>query len=584
MGKESFKQFAEQKLGKVSYFLVFVVLEWILIAMLFVDGLIAFAANEFAHFFGLEVPCLLCTRIDHVLVHRDHDFYYNDSICGKHKRDVSSLAYCHVHRKISDIRQMCEGCLFSFATEDKSNCETYKSLVGILGADLECSVEEDHKIHLRLPAGGEKGGEKGMIKNSIHQCSCCGEPLRVKTSYSKALVPFQETNVGDFLQAPVYSPRVSLGKKNEESRGVDPLPHIRYTELKILSDTDSEVPEEEEGAITLAQDKESKESLLTEYEESNEDSCKTPNIIRANRFFGIHLTDSATSSPRWNTRLQRRPLGEIAESSTESLEGSITNETDGETILHKLKRQVRLDRKSLIALYMELDEERSASAVAANEAMAMITRLQAEKAAMHMEASQYQRMMEEQAEFDQEDLQVLKDVINKKDEEIEALEAEMKSYREKAGFEFHTEGTKARARFDLSRSRSDITTSKNGWCGEALLDQEGERRFLLDRLKLLEKIHSSSKLKDSSPDSSILSSSGIINFQEYRGKEWDDIITKEISHLSNRLRAIEKDREFLKHAFQSLQKGDEGTQLLREIAQHLRELRFTEKTALQVVS
>jgi hypothetical protein len=92
-----------------------------------------------------------------------------------------------------------------------------------------------------------------------------------------------------------------------------------------------------------------------------------------------------------------------------------------------------LDRKSLIALYMELDEERSASAVAANNAMAMITRLQAEKAAVQMEALQYQRMMEEQAEYDQEALQVMKDVILKREEEIKALESELEAYREKYG-------------------------------------------------------------------------------------------------------------------------------------------------------
>ncbi|KAK6935619.1 GTD-binding domain [Dillenia turbinata] len=81
-------------------------------------------------------------------------------------------------------------------------------------------------------------------------------------------------------------------------------------------------------------------------------------------------------------------------------------------------RQVRLDCKSLITLYLELDEERSASAVTANNAMTMIIRLQAEKAAVQMEALQYQRMMEEQAEYDQEALQVLKDLLAKQEEEI----------------------------------------------------------------------------------------------------------------------------------------------------------------------
>lgn len=165
--------------------------------------------------------------------------------------------------------------------------------------------------------------------------------------------------------------------------------------------------------------------LLTDAEDTGED--KTPNFGKANKFFGIPLSDSAQASPRWTSRLQRRsPLGD-------SMDGQATNEADRDSILHHLNRQVRLDRKSLIALYMELDEERSASAVAANNAMAMITRLQAEKAAVQMEALQYQRLMEEQAEYDQEALQASKDELAKREEEMANLEAELDAYRVKYG-------------------------------------------------------------------------------------------------------------------------------------------------------
>ncbi|KAJ6676765.1 MYOSIN-BINDING PROTEIN 2 [Salix viminalis] len=84
---------------------------------------------------------------------------------------------------------------------------------------------------------------------------------------------------------------------------------------------------------------------------------------------------------------------------------SESTEVDDDSILQDLKKQVRLDRRLLMALYMELDEERSSSAVAANNAMAMINRLQAERAAVQMEAMQYERMMEEQAAYDREVLQ-----------------------------------------------------------------------------------------------------------------------------------------------------------------------------------
>ncbi|TYJ27463.1 hypothetical protein E1A91_A07G189100v1 [Gossypium mustelinum] len=81
--------------------------------------------------------------------------------------------------------------------------------------------------------------------------------------------------------------------------------------------------------------------------------------------------------------------------------------------------------------HQELEEERSASAIAANQTMAMITRLQEEKAAMQMEALQYQRMMEEQSEYDQEALQLLNELMIKREKEKEELEKELEVYRKK---------------------------------------------------------------------------------------------------------------------------------------------------------
>ena len=74
-------------------------------------------------------------------------------------------------------------------------------------------------------------------------------------------------------------------------------------------------------------------------------------------------------------------------------------------------------------LYAELEEEQSAAAIAANQMMAMINRLQEEKAAIQMEALQYQRMMEEQSEYDQEALQLLNELVTKR--EKQELEREL---------------------------------------------------------------------------------------------------------------------------------------------------------------
>lgn len=130
---------------------------------------------------------------------------------------------------------------------------------------------------------------------------------------------------------------------------------------------------------------------------------------------GFHKHQSSLSMERCN--------------SFESLDGSCVSDIDGETLIERLRRQVDYDRKRINNLYKELEEERNASAIAANEAMAMITKLQEEKAALHMDALQYLRMMEEQAEYDVDALQKANDLLAEKEKEIQDLEAELEFYR-----------------------------------------------------------------------------------------------------------------------------------------------------------
>ena len=120
---------------------------------------------------------------------------------------------------------------------------------------------------------------------------------------------------------------------------------------------------------------------------------------------------------------------EATESGLESMDGSNMTEIEGESIVDQLKRQIEYDKRYMDDLQKELEEERNASAIAANEAMSMITRLQEEKASLQMEAHQYLRMMEEQAEYDNEELDKVNDLLTEKEKEIQDLEAELDYYR-----------------------------------------------------------------------------------------------------------------------------------------------------------
>ncbi|KAG2254280.1 hypothetical protein Bca52824_084416 [Brassica carinata] len=509
MFKRSFKDFVEQELGPFPKFLIYTVLEWILITALFIDGILAFLSNQFARFFDLNAPCLLCTRIDHVLVPRHPHFYYNESICDSHKKKVSSLAYCHVHKKLSEIKHMCEGCLLSFATEKETDCDTYKSLIGILHKDLELLIDDERD----LPLGLKKGDNlvqatthlidyKTNNDDSLKQhCSCCGELLKIKTE------KFLRKN-NSFL-APAPSPRVSYNKLSENE-----------SEFK-----DFDVEE------------------------------RTPSFVRGgNKFFGIPLSDSAQNSPRWSVRSHRKP----------SLDKTDITDSNGESILNQLKKEVRLDKKSLIDLYMELDEERSASAVAANNAMAMITKLQAEKAAVQMEALQYQRMMDEQAEYDQEALQSMSSDLAKKEEEFKDLEAEFDAYRERYGYltddeasgdEFLEEEGNARADDGCQETKPDSDF-------EDCSSNHEEDAENIDQLGVLVQM-------ESSEESSAVNGASA---EEEKGNISKEGMVKELSEITERLSALQSDGELLKRISDVIDVS-EGEAMLLQISKNLHMLR-----------
>ncbi|XP_076938043.1 putative myosin-binding protein 6 [Bidens hawaiensis] len=305
-------------------------------------------------------------------------------------------------------------------------------------------------------------------------------------------------------------------------------------------------------------------------EEMIEDLSKT---FKSNKFFGIPLTE-VVASPRWAVKPPKKAAPSDKDKTDSALE---TNEDDEYSLIQQLKKQVSDNRKTLVTLYMELDEERSAATVAANNAMAMITRLQAEKAGVHMEALQYQRMifvimMDEQAEYDEEAIQILKDLLLKKEEDAKVLEAELDLYRERYGeikkhdsdeYDEYYDDLQPRLFGDKSESWSvaddHIGDDKMEYLGESSVDFETERCQLFGMLKDIEDhIHTSSQEDHNQDDN--------------KGDGDNATLRREVNQLREKLAAIEAESGFLKHTTMALEKGDEGTKLLTEIAEHLRKI------------
>ncbi|KAK7350001.1 hypothetical protein VNO77_08004 [Canavalia gladiata] len=88
------------------------------------------------------------------------------------------------------------------------------------------------------------------------------------------------------------------------------------------------------------------------------------------------------------------------------------------------------EKAAYAALYLELEKERAAAATAADEAMAMISRLQEEKALMEMEMRQYQRIIEERVVYDEEEMNILQEILIRRERENHFLEKELEAYRQ----------------------------------------------------------------------------------------------------------------------------------------------------------
>ncbi|CAK9150949.1 unnamed protein product [Ilex paraguariensis] len=99
---------------------------------------------------------------------------------------------------------------------------------------------------------------------------------------------------------------------------------------------------------------------------------------------------------------------------------------DEEMDVMALRKLVMIERRRANAAYLELEKERMAAATAAEEAMAMILRIQNEKGLIEMEANQYRRVAEEKQLHDQAVIQSLQWIITTHEAERSSSEDQLK--------------------------------------------------------------------------------------------------------------------------------------------------------------
>lgn len=104
---------------------------------------------------------------------------------------------------------------------------------------------------------------------------------------------------------------------------------------------------------------------------------------------------------------------------------------DGELDAMALRKMVKIERGRARKVRRELEKERLAESWAAEEAMAMILRLQSEKSFIEMEANQYRRMAEQKLEYSEGIIQSLEWIVAKQVEERSILEDQLSLLRKK---------------------------------------------------------------------------------------------------------------------------------------------------------
>ncbi|PWA67440.1 zein-binding domain-containing protein [Artemisia annua] len=115
--------------------------EWFLMFWMFIDAALAYSLTKFAKRCQLEIPCLLCSRLNPFGKNDEEPgpCSYLHLFCNKHQQNISYLIYCNLHNELVDAREMCEDCFGSVTLQSQSNLGCYRP------SCLCCTVHCDEK-------------------------------------------------------------------------------------------------------------------------------------------------------------------------------------------------------------------------------------------------------------------------------------------------------------------------------------------------------------------------------------------------------------------------------------------------------
>ncbi|KAL1561864.1 myosin-binding protein 1-like [Salvia divinorum] len=731
--------------------LVSAVLEWMLMFMIFVDASFAYLVTRFARHYQLRTPCLLCSRLDHVLGGEGAGFHW-DLICNEHKYKITSLVLCQLlNNRVVDAplstNQSPSGDVVQEITEKSSQLDQmqsrdadplphveYSHIKDGSGSESEGPFSDTERAS-GLIHGTETSGQESEAKFDSADLAHSPGPEKVihpapstKSSLSESEKPTKSHHTVEF-EEPVG---IVLDELNWQQGGhskdvvgpsdlidfsrVHPSPNLHgthSTDSKQTNDATSTIEMERDvhvefresstlGIDSTGTDECSKEVNTERQENSSVGSNLVPPTeiqmdLKSNKIEtslqmtgpldlgdayklalgargrqlsgrleqqrsitdrvsedlklllsqisavrGVELS-SNDISPKVSANVEdfkaadaigaqifQRKISLERNESNLSLDGNSVCEVEGENDADRLKRQVEHDKKILATLYKELEEERNASAIAANQAMAMITRLQEEKAAFHMEALQCVRVLEEQAEYDNEALQKANVLLAENEKQIQRLQFELESYRYPfadvpSSSNFFEQGPEYESN-ELKEQTLEEDCGDTNALQISLRQFEDEKQYILECLKTVEEklfmftnheVYSDTIVRGFSTEEPLEVNASdqpefVGSFQEKCEREKSHVkrdmvnaedvsgyessrhengeygksrcgqygnkdvelsaLRQELSVINNRLQALEAEQNVIECSINALDKGSEGFAFVREIATRLHEL------------
>ncbi|CAL4941802.1 unnamed protein product [Urochloa decumbens] len=588
--------------------------ELCVIILLYVAALASYTATRLARICRLKAPCIFCTRLDHALHGRS--WFSADLVCAAHRSEISSLAHCKSHGQLANTDDLCKTCLLACKAVGASDgvnsssrsrsrrlcscCELFKhseTANAVESWDTLCGSEETNP-RSQVYASGNIVADHPKGKTFVVSIEELHESDDSPGSDGQSRKNNASSANGGTAKPTTYRSAAPTGIAVDRNASVK---NVLGARVNLTSPRPSEIISARDNNSTTQQEVKALLSQISSargLDSSSSEGTPSPGI-------NVETEESNPTS--------KKPSLERDYSVLEPLDGNLTDDVEGEISLENVKRQLELNKKSMAALYKELEEERSASAVAASQTMAMINRLQEEKAAMQMEALQYLRMMEEQADHDHEAIQNLHDLLTEREKELLDLDAELRNYRrllesepfngarfdatdsitntiDDRNLDFvrstmsHFEGEKANVLESFFRLEENLSISanrlasdgaKNSQEGILLKDHTSADGQYREKSQLDGQEHMRSESTEQRSEHEMVGENKDSCSPSHNNDKFSGVssLKNEISLLNIKLRALEADQEFLKQVLSSLQCGSDGLQCIKEITSHLAELR-----------